>query len=110
MDPKKAEMKNLGNKISEENVESNNKNVSKELENIKKISASQESQPVIKLNFQKKIDIREVFFVKYYFIRFFRALSRRKNKEKRKNNIEEYFDIWIKEEVREGRVVNYGAK
>ena len=49
MDPKKAEMKNLGNKISEENVESNNKNVSKELENIKKISASQESQPVIKL-------------------------------------------------------------
>ena len=56
MDPKKAEMKNLGNKISEENVESNNKNVSKELENIKKISASQESQPVIKLK-QTDIDL-----------------------------------------------------
>ena len=56
MDPKKAEMKNIGNKISDENIENSNKDVSKELENIKKISTSQEPQPVIKLK-QTDIDL-----------------------------------------------------
>ena len=56
MDPKKAEMKNIGNKISDENIENSNKDVSKELENIKKITTSQEPQPVIKLK-QTDIDL-----------------------------------------------------
>ena len=49
MDHKKAEMKNVGNKLAEENVENTNKDMSKELENLNKISASNESQPVIKI-------------------------------------------------------------
>ena len=49
MDPKKAEMKNVGNKLAEENVENTNKDMSKELENLNKISTSNESQPVIKI-------------------------------------------------------------
>ena len=56
MDPKKAEMKNIGNKISDENIENSNKDVSEELENIKKITTSQEPQPVIKLK-QTDIDL-----------------------------------------------------
>ena len=42
-------MKNVGNKLAEENVENTNKDMSKELENLNKISASNESQPVIKI-------------------------------------------------------------
>ena len=38
MDPKKAEMKNVGNKLLEENVENANKDMSKELENLNKIA------------------------------------------------------------------------
>ena len=49
MDPKKAEMKNVGNKLSEENVENTNKDMSKELENLNKIAASNETQPIIKI-------------------------------------------------------------
>ena len=56
MDPKKAEMKNIGNKISDENIENSNKDVSEELQNIKKITTSQEPQPVIKLK-QTDIDL-----------------------------------------------------
>ena len=56
MDPKKAEMKNIGNKISDENIDNSNKDVSEELENIKKITTSQEPQPVIKLK-QTDIDL-----------------------------------------------------
>ena len=56
MDPKKAEMKDIGNKISEENIENNNKDVSKELENLKKLSTSQEPQQVIKLK-ENDIDL-----------------------------------------------------
>ena len=40
MDPKKAEMKNVGNKLAEENVENANKDMSKELENLNKITTS----------------------------------------------------------------------
>ena len=49
MDPKKAEMKNVGNKLSEENVEHTNKDMSKELENLNKIKGTKESQPIIKI-------------------------------------------------------------
>ena len=49
MDPKKAEMKNVGNKLSEENVEHTNKDMSKELENLNKITGTKESQPIIKI-------------------------------------------------------------
>ena len=49
MDPKKAEMKNVGNKLSEENVEHTNKDMSKELENLNKITGAKESQPIIKI-------------------------------------------------------------
>ncbi len=49
MDPKKAEMKNVGNKLAEENVENTNKDMSKELENLNKLTGSKESQPVIKI-------------------------------------------------------------
>ena len=49
MDPKKAEMKNVGNKLSEESVENTNKDMSKELENLNKIKGTKESQPIIKI-------------------------------------------------------------
>ena len=49
MDPKKAEMKNVGNKLSEESVEHTNKDMSKELENLNKITGAKESQPIIKI-------------------------------------------------------------
>ena len=49
MDPKKAEMKNVGNKLAEENVENANKDMSKELENLNKIKGTKESQPIIKI-------------------------------------------------------------
>ena len=47
MDPKKAEMKNMGNRLAEENEENTNKDMSKELENLNKITTSKEPQPVI---------------------------------------------------------------
>ena len=49
MDPKKAEMKNVGSKLSEETVEHSNKDMSKELENLNKIKGAKESQPIIKI-------------------------------------------------------------
>ncbi len=49
MDPKKAEMKNVRNKLAEENVENTNKDMSKELENLNKLTGTKESQPVIKI-------------------------------------------------------------
>ena len=49
MDPKKAEMKNVGSKLSEENVEHSNKDMSKELENLNKITEEKKSQAVIKI-------------------------------------------------------------
>ncbi len=55
MDPKKAEMKNVGSKLSEETVEHSNKDMSKELENLNKITGGKESQPIIKI---KESDIQ----------------------------------------------------
>ena len=49
MDPKKVEIKNIGNKLVEENVETSNKDMSKELENLNKISTTKEPQAVIKI-------------------------------------------------------------
>ena len=49
MDPKKAEMKNVGSKLSEETVEHSNKDMSKELENLNKITGGKESQTIIKI-------------------------------------------------------------
>ena len=49
MDPKKAEMKNVGNKLTEENVENANKDMTKELENLNKMTASKEPQAIIKI-------------------------------------------------------------
>ena len=48
MDPKKAEMKNVGSKLAEEHLEQGNKDMSKELENLNKIRSEKE-QPVIKI-------------------------------------------------------------
>lgn len=47
MDPKNAEMKNLSNKLTEETEESSNKDMSKELANLNKITESKKPQPVI---------------------------------------------------------------
>ncbi len=47
MDPKKVEIKNIGNKLTEENEDNGNKDMSKELENLNKISSTKEPQPVI---------------------------------------------------------------
>ena len=55
MDPKKAEMKNVGSKLSEENVEHTNKDMSKELENLNKITGDKGAQPIIKI---KESDIQ----------------------------------------------------
>ena len=54
MDSKKVEIKNIGNKLVEENLEATNKDMSKELENLNKISSSKEPQTVIKI---KECDI-----------------------------------------------------
>ena len=48
MDPKKAEMKNVGSKLAEEHLEQGNKDMSKELENLNKIGGDKE-QPIIKI-------------------------------------------------------------
>ena len=53
MDPKKAEMKNVGNKLSEESVENTNKDMSKELENLNKITEGKDNKPVIKIKENK---------------------------------------------------------
>ncbi len=55
MDPKKAEMKNVGSKLSEETVEHTNKDMSKELENLNKITGDKGAQPIIKI---KESDIQ----------------------------------------------------
>ena len=47
MDPKKVEIKNIGNKLVEENEDNANKDMSKELENLNKIETKKEPQPVI---------------------------------------------------------------
>ena len=47
MDPKKVEIKNIGNKLVEENDENAKKDMSKELENLNKIEKTKEPQPVI---------------------------------------------------------------
>ena len=46
MDPKKVEIKNLGNKLVDENEPNTNKDMSKELENLNKIRDDKE-QPII---------------------------------------------------------------
>ena len=47
MDPKKVEMKNVGNKLVEENEQNTNKDMTKELENLNKIASTNEKAPVI---------------------------------------------------------------
>ena len=47
MDPKKVEIKNIGNKLVEENDENAKKDMSKELENLNKIEKTKEPQPII---------------------------------------------------------------
>ena len=47
MDPKKVEIKNIGNKLVEENEENANKDMAKELENLNKITTTKEVQPII---------------------------------------------------------------
>ena len=56
MDPKKVEMKDVGNKLVEETEENTHKDMSKELENLNKITSSKEPQPVITIK-QKDIDL-----------------------------------------------------
>ena len=46
MDPKKVEIKNIGNKLVEENEENANKDMAKELENLNKITTTKELQPI----------------------------------------------------------------
>ena len=46
MDPKKVEIKNIGNKLVEENEENENKDMAKELENLNKITTTKEVQPI----------------------------------------------------------------
>ena len=55
MDPKKAKMKNVGSKLSEETVEHTNKDMSKELENLNKITGDKGAKPIIKI---KESDIQ----------------------------------------------------
>ena len=49
MDPKKVEIKNIGNKLSEEHVETTNKDMTAELENLNKMTVNQQPQVVIKI-------------------------------------------------------------
>ena len=70
--PKKFEMKNIGNKLADENEENTKKDMSKELENLNKISASKGPQPVITIK-QKDIDLLkdELDKKKYFKYLFF---------------------------------------
>ena len=56
MDPKKVEIKNIGNKLSEEHVETTNKDMTAELANLNKMASSQEPQAVIKIK-ENDIDL-----------------------------------------------------
>ena len=56
MDPKKVEIKNIGNKLSEEHVETTNKDMTAELANLNKMATSQEPQAVIKIK-ENDIDL-----------------------------------------------------
>ena len=49
MDPKKAEMKNIGGKLSEEHESGEQKDFSKELVNLNKITEAKKPQQVIKI-------------------------------------------------------------
>ncbi len=49
MDPKKVEIKNIGNKLSEEHVETTNKDMTAELANLNKMTSNQEKEAVIKI-------------------------------------------------------------
>ena len=49
MDPKKAEMKDVGSKLAEENVEHTNKDMTKELEILNNKTGENKEQPVIKI-------------------------------------------------------------
>ena len=56
MDPKKVEIKKIGNKLSEEHVETTNKDMTAELANLNKMASSQEPQAVIKIK-ENDIDL-----------------------------------------------------
>ena len=49
MYPKKAEIKNIGSKLVEENIETTNKDMSKELESLNNITLTKKPQAVIKI-------------------------------------------------------------
>ena len=63
MDPKKVEIKNIGNKLAEENEGNSNKDMSKELEKLDKINTNKEPQVVITIKehdiqtFKNELDI-----------------------------------------------------
>ena len=56
MDPKKVGIKNIGNKLSEEYVETTNKDMTAELANLNKMASTQEPQAVIKIK-ENDIDL-----------------------------------------------------
>ena len=56
MDPKKVEIKNIGNKLSEEHVETTNKDMTAELANLNKMTSNQEKAVVIKIK-ENDIDL-----------------------------------------------------
>jgi len=49
MDPNKAEIKNIGNKLTEEHESSNTNDMSKELESLNKLNNEKKELPVIKI-------------------------------------------------------------
>ena len=49
MDPNKAEIKNIGNKLTEEHESSNSNDMSKELESLNKLNNEKKELPVIKI-------------------------------------------------------------
>ena len=68
MDPNKAEIKNIGNKLTEENESSNTKDMSKELESLNKLNNDKKELPVIKI---REHDIELTYDeAKFYLIKF----------------------------------------
>jgi len=63
MDPKKAEMKNIGNKLTEDDENINNKDMTAQLTNLNKISENKKELPVITIKehdielLKKELDI-----------------------------------------------------
>ena len=65
MDPNKAEIKNIGNKLTEENESSNNKDMSKELESLNKLKIKEHDIELLKRELDITYDEAKLELIKF---------------------------------------------